>query len=137
MTGREKIEILIVDDLEGVRQDLRTALELTDVFAIVAEAVDGEDAIRQAERTRPDIVLMDLNMPVMNGFEATFQIKSRQLADAVVILTIYDEEKNRQRAQKAGADAFLVKGTPISIFEKTIRQVWKNSITKRMDHLES
>ncbi len=123
MTGRKKIKILIVDDLERVRQDLKTALELSDDFMVVGEAADGKEAIQQAESLNPDIVLMDLNMPVMNGLDATSQIRRRHLAGGVVMLTIYDDLKNRTQAQKAGADAFLVKGTPIAVFEKIIRQI--------------
>jgi DNA-binding NarL/FixJ family response regulator len=130
MTGRKKIRIMIVDDLDRVRQDLRIALELIDDFEVVCEATDGGVAIRQAEKFSPDIVLMDLNMPEKNGFDATLQIKQRHLAGGVVILTIYDDFKNRHQAQKVGADAFLIKGAPISTFETTIRQVWNNSLTR-------
>jgi DNA-binding NarL/FixJ family response regulator len=128
MIEGKKIRLMIVDDLKRVRQDLKTALELVEDFVVVSEAVNGNDAIQKAERYCPDVVLIDLKMPVMGGFEAVLQMKNRHLVGGIVMLTIYDEIQNRHQAQKVGVDAFLVKGTSMSIFEKTIRQVWMNSV---------
>lgn len=107
------IKILIVDDRAVVRAELRSVLELSERITVAGEAADGWEAIRQAEKLRPDIVLMDLEMPGPDGFEATRVIKARRLARAVIIFTVYGTEANRLKATEAGADAFLIKGTDL------------------------
>jgi DNA-binding NarL/FixJ family response regulator len=118
-----KIKILIVDDSEQVRQDLGTALGLMEGLEVVGEAADGLEAIRQAKKLCPDVVLMDLRMPRMGGLEATRHIKGRHLAQGVIILTVYGDEAARERATRAGADAFVEKGTSIQVLSEVIRQV--------------
>ena len=108
-----KIRVLIVDDLDHVRQGLRTVLELTDEQEVVAEAGTGLEAVQLAEQIKPDVILMDLEMPGLDGLEATGRIKSRHPNTGVVMLTIYDDPKNRKRAANAGVDAFLKKGAPL------------------------
>ncbi len=119
-----KIKVLIVDDLERVRQELRTALQLVEGLEVVGEAVNGLEAVRQAENLSPDIVLMDLEMPGLDGFEATRQIKERHLAKGVVVLTIHSHPSARERAARVGVDAFIEKGTPIQTLIEAIRRVW-------------
>ncbi len=119
-----KIKILIVDDKEQVRQGLRTALGLVEGLEIVGEAADGLKALQQAERLNPDVVLMDLEMPRMDGFEAARQIKDRHLARGVVALTIYGDTTTRRRAASEGVDAFVEKGTSIQALSEIIRHVW-------------
>jgi DNA-binding NarL/FixJ family response regulator len=120
-----KVRILIVDDLEHVRQGLRTVLQLTDDLEVVGEASNGLEAIQLAEQLEPDVVLMDLEMPKLDGFEATQRIKDRHPAIGVVMITIHDSNSNRERAAKVGVDAFVEKGTPIQVLSETIRQVWR------------
>lgn len=116
------IQILIVDDRAVVRNELRHVLELTGTVTVTGEAADGWEALRLAETLKPDIVLMDLEMPGLDGFEATRRIKTLNLARAVIIFTVYADAVNRQKAQEAGADAFVVKGadlrTLLDLFEK-------------------
>ncbi len=119
-----KIKLLIVDDLERVRQELRATLQLVEGLEVIGEAANGLEAVRQAENLRPDVVLMDLEMPSLDGFEATRQIKERHLVKGVVILTIHGHHSARERAAQVGADAFIEKGTPIQTLIETIRQVW-------------
>ncbi len=118
-----KIKLLIVDDQERVRQDLRTALQLMPGLEVVGEAADGFEAVRQAEDLGPDVVLMDLKMPGMDGFEATRQIKARRLVRGVVALTIYGDDSAREQAVRVGVDAFVEKGTPIQALAETIRKI--------------
>lgn len=118
-----KIKILIVDDKERVRQDLRTALGLMEGLEVIGEAADGLEAVRETEKLSPDVVLMDLKMPRMDGFEAARQIKDRHLARGVVALTIYSDDSARARAALVGVDAFVEKGTSIQTLNEIIRQV--------------
>ena len=120
-----KIRILIVDDLEHVRQGLRTLLQLTDDLEVVGEATNGLEAIQLAERLEPDVVLMDLEMPQLDGLEATQRIKDRHPGIGVVMITIYDNPGNRERAASVGADAFVEKGIAFEMLLDTIRQVGK------------
>ncbi len=102
--------VLIVDDTPQVLHDLRLLLELTGALEIVAEATDGLEAVRLAGTVSPDVVVMDLEMPGMDGYEATRQIKARQLARRVIILSIHAEPGEMERARAAGADGFVIKG---------------------------
>ena len=103
------IRVLIVDDTERVRQDLHTFLTLTGDIAIVGEASNGLEAVQQAEISHPQVVLMDLEMPIMDGYKAIRQIKAIQPACRVIALTIHGGEAEQQRAFGAGADDFIVK----------------------------
>ena len=123
VVNTEKIRILIVDDKERVRRDLRTTLGLMEGLEVIGEAADGLEALRQAEKLCPDVVLVDLKMPRMDGFEAARQIKDRHLARGVVALSLYGDTTTRQRAARAGVDAFVEKGTPIQTLNEIIRQV--------------
>jgi two-component system, NarL family, invasion response regulator UvrY len=105
--------ILIVDDREVVRKQLRNLLDLTGIVSVVGEAVDGWDALRQVRELKPDIVLMDLQMPKLDGFGATRQIKTLNLAKVVIIFTVYTDEANRKIALESGADEFIAKGTDL------------------------
>jgi DNA-binding NarL/FixJ family response regulator len=109
------IQILIVDDRAVVRKELRHLLELTGRVAVAGEAADGWEAVRKAAQLNPDIVLMDLEMPGLDGFEATRQIKARRLARAVIVFTVYGDDASREKALTAGADAFVVKGTDLAV----------------------
>jgi DNA-binding NarL/FixJ family response regulator len=120
-----KITVLIVDNLAHVRQGVRTLLQLADDIEVVGEAANGLEAVQMAEQFRPDIVIMDLKMPEMDGFEATQQIKNRHLARGVIALTLYDSQHNRERAAHVGADAFIEKDAAIDTLEKKIREVHK------------
>ena len=119
-----RIRILIVDDREQVRQDLKTVLGLVEGLEVIGEAADGLEALHQAEELGPDVVLMDLVMPRMDGFEATRRIKDRCLARGVVALTVYGDTTTRKRAASVGVDAFVEKGASIQTLSEIIRQVW-------------
>jgi DNA-binding NarL/FixJ family response regulator len=96
-----------------VREGLRTVLTLAGDIEIVGEARDGLEAVDQAQRLRPDVAVMDLEMPVMDGYEATRRIKAVCPACRVVALTIHAGEAERRSALAAGIDAFIVKGAPV------------------------
>jgi DNA-binding NarL/FixJ family response regulator len=107
--------VLIVDDSPQVRQELRTLLPLAGDIEIVGEAADGQEAIRMAAARYPQVVLMDLEMPVLDGYEATRQIKASCPSCRVVALTVHGDEAARQKAMQAGADLFLVKGVSVKV----------------------
>ena len=113
------IRVLIVDDMAQVRRDLCTVLPLAGQAAglqleIVGEAGNGQEAIQRVSALQPDVVLMDLEMPVMGGYEATRQIKTHSPGCRVIALTIHGDETVQQRASQAGMDDFVVKGAPIN-----------------------
>ena len=110
--------ILIVDDVPQVRKDLRTLLSLAGDFEVVGEAANGLEAIRLAEAFQPEVILMDLEMPVLDGYEAAQQIKARWPQCKVIALTVHGYEAARKKASQAGIDAFIVKGAPVeTIFQ--------------------
>jgi DNA-binding NarL/FixJ family response regulator len=116
-----EIRILIVDDVERVRQNLRTFLTLTGDIEIVGEANNGSEAICLAEALCPQVILMDLEMPVLDGYEATRQIKMAQPSCRIIALTIHDGEMERVKASQVGVDDFVVKGPSVDGLIKSIR----------------
>jgi YesN/AraC family two-component response regulator len=106
----QRRRVLIADDQRPTRKGLKALLDLAPGVAWVGEAADGREAISMVEAWRPDVVLMDVRMPVMDGIEATQSIKSLWPKVKVIVLTLYDEYQ--AQALAAGADAFLVKGGP-------------------------
>ena len=122
-----KISILIVDDMEPVRQGLRTIFQLTDDFEVVGEACNGLEAIQAAEQLKPDVVLMDLEMPALGGLEATRQIKEQHPEIAVVILTIHGSDEVRAEAMGAGSDYFIAKEAPTEHLLAAIREITASS----------
>ena len=122
------IRVLIVDDMAQVRRDLCTVLPLAGQAAgleieVVGEAGNGQEAIQQAAALRPDVVLMDLEMPIMSGYEATRQIKAGSPGCRVIALTIHGDETVQQKAIQAGVDDFVVKGAPIaSVIQAMIKE---------------
>jgi len=115
------IRVLIVDDVERVRQDLCTFLTLTGNIQIVGEASNGLEAIRLVEALCPQVVLMDLEMPIMDGYEAARQIKAIHPACRVIALTIHAGEAERQQALQAGMADVVIKGAPLEVLLRAIR----------------
>lgn len=114
------IRVLIVDDMANVRQDLRTLLDLAGDIEIVGEASDGFEAIYQVEKLEPDVVILDLEMPVLDGYQAASQIKARFPSSTIIALTIHSCQEAIQQAIQAGVDSYLVKGTS---FEELIQAI--------------
>lgn len=118
-----KKRVLIVDDIPQVCAELRTLLPLAGDIEIVGEAGNGQEAIRQAAALQPDVVLMDLEMPVMSGYEAIRQIKIQSPGCRVIALTVHGYGEAQDRASRCGADAFIVKGAPLASLVREI--LWK------------
>jgi DNA-binding NarL/FixJ family response regulator len=103
------IRVLLVDDEPAVLRGLRMRLGLEADIAIVGEAADGETAVDQASRLSPDVVLMDVNLPVVDGITATRELGTRVPQAAVVILSLHENQSTIDRALAAGAAAFVAK----------------------------
>jgi DNA-binding NarL/FixJ family response regulator len=117
---RPRMRVLIVDDTPEVLHDLRQLLELTGLFEIVAEAGDGREALRLAGELCPDAVVMDLEMPGMDGYAVTRRIKLCQPSARVVILSVHAGPAEQERARSAGADSFVEKGADYEVLVKAI-----------------
>jgi len=134
------IRILLVDDEQMVRMGLRLILESEDDFEVVGEAGDGAEAVALAKKLDPDVVLMDIQMPVMNGLDATREIKTldREESSRVLILTTFELDEYVYEALRAGASGFLLKRTPAEDLIAGIRVVHSGdallapSVTKRL-----
>lgn len=103
--------VLIADDHGVVRKGLRLQLEQYPDVEVVGEAADGREAVRMAGELQPDIVIMDIGMPNLNGVEATAQITKRSPAPGVIILSMHSDEEYLMRALSAGAKGYLLKDT--------------------------
>ncbi|MFC4137877.1 MULTISPECIES: response regulator transcription factor [unclassified Microbacterium] len=120
MTG---IRIVVADDQEIVRDGLVTVLGLIDGFDVVAEAGDGEQAVRAVGMHRPDVVLMDLRMPGTDGIAATSRILADFPATRVLVLTTFDDDESITRALQAGARGYLTKDAGRAQLSSAIRAV--------------
>jgi DNA-binding NarL/FixJ family response regulator len=119
------ISVLVADDQELVRAGFRLILQTQPDIDVVGEATDGAQAIDAAERLQPDVVLMDIRMPGIDGIEAARRILSREHGDLVrvLILTTFDRDEYVYRALQAGASGFLLKDTPPEQLVAAIRMV--------------
>jgi DNA-binding NarL/FixJ family response regulator len=115
------MKIIICDDQAVVRDGLEMLLRLEKDFEIVGSAADGAEAVELAARCHPDLVLMDLKMPGVNGIEATRQIRTRLPQVKILVLTTYDEDEWVFDAIRAGASGYLLKDTPRTKLTEAIR----------------
>jgi len=119
------IRILLADDHAVMRRGLRALIEGYDDFQVVGEANDGREAVSLAESLKPDVVVMDLSMPNLNGTEAARQITSKLDNTAVIVLSMHSDESYVLRALKAGARGYLVKESAEDDLINAIRAVSK------------
>jgi DNA-binding NarL/FixJ family response regulator len=119
----DRIRIVIADDHELFRRGLRMVLEEEEGIEVVGEAGDGEEAIEMAAEHVPDVVVMDVRMPVISGIEAAEHIKEEQPATRILMLTISDEEEDLYEAIKAGANGYLLKEISIDEIGNAVRSV--------------
>lgn len=120
----EKLRLMIVDDNPHARKALSAFISTQDWLKVISEASNGDDAVRKVRDQSPDMILMDIQMPVMDGLKATQIIKEHWPRIKVVILTIYADY--RLQAKQVGADAFLVKGCSMEEMTSTIRSLSLN-----------
>lgn len=119
-----KITVVIADDHELFRQGTRNLIENEEDIEVVGEAVNGKEAIEMVEKLKPDIVLMDISMPEVNGIEATKRIKIIRPSTAVIILTAYDNDKYISALLEAGAAGYLLKNVRGTELINAIRSVF-------------
>jgi DNA-binding NarL/FixJ family response regulator len=121
MNDREdqrQISILIVDDHPLFRDGLQQALTLEDDLNVIGQSEDGEDALRAARRLQPDVILLDINLPLMNGLQVARQLKAERTNAAVIVLTAYHDSQQVLHAMRAGASAYCSKDvTPDELIE--------------------
>jgi PAS domain S-box-containing protein len=122
-----RIRVLLVDDHAMVRQGLKTMLEAYTDVEVVAEASDGEEALTAAEHHRPTVVVMDLNMPKMNGLEATARLKARYPDLAIIGLSINAGRENQDAMKKAGGAVLLTKEAAVDELYRTIQRALEPS----------
>ncbi len=121
MTDEAAIRLLIVDDHPVVRDGLRGMFAGDPQFEVVGEAADGAEAVVRAEALRPDVVLMDLRMPVVDGVTATAELVSRGLPARVLVLTTYETDSDVLPAIEAGATGYLLKDSPRAELFRAVR----------------
>ncbi len=119
----ENIKVLVVDDHQVVRQGLRTFLDLQEDISVIGEAVDGKQALELVRELKPDVVLMDLVMPHMDGIAATQQVRALGLSTKVIALTSFSEDDKVFPAIQAGAASYLLKDVSPDDLAEAIRAV--------------
>lgn len=129
MIGTATIRVMIVDDHDMVRDGLNLMLETSDDFMAVGEAKNGEEAIKLCEHVRPDVILMDIMMPIRDGIFATEQIRKQFPNVKIIALTSYDYAGMVETALKAGAISYLKKNVSISELADAIREAYAGNPT--------
>ena len=117
----EKIRILMADDHPVVRAGIRGMLETQPDFEVIAEAENGQEAVASGSKLKPDVILMDLRMPQMEGVEAIGKIKESQPEIHILVLTTYDTDADIVRAVEAGATGYLLKDAPREELFRAVR----------------
>jgi DNA-binding NarL/FixJ family response regulator len=115
--------VIVVDDQLMVRAGIAAIVDAEDDLDVVGEAADGEAALELAARVRPDVVLMDIRMPGMDGLTATESLRARRDPPEVIVLTTFDTDAHVLRAMRAGASGFLLKHTPPDQIAQAVRRV--------------
>ena len=123
--AREKLTIVLADDHTLVRQGIETLLSGNDSLEIVGQAGDGYEALELIEDRKPDLAILDISMPRLNGLEATRKMAEKGLDTEVIFLSMYDDEGYIRRAIKTGASGYLLKEDAIDELEEAIESVRK------------
>lgn len=131
----EKVRILIVDDYPVVREGLRTMLSTDRTIEVVGEASDGAEAVAVVAEKKPNVVLMDIRMPNMDGIQATRHIKDEHPSTSVIVLTMYDNDAHVIDAVRAGASGYLLKDASRELLLHSIRTVSSGATLIKTDLL--
>ena len=117
------IRVLLVDDQELIRAGLRGILRTRFGFEIIGECADGREVGAAVATLRPDVVLMDVRMPIVDGIEATVALRQQEDAPPVLVLTTFDDDEALAAALRAGASGFVLKGIPVDDLQRAVRTV--------------
>ncbi|WP_279222254.1 response regulator transcription factor [Anaerophilus nitritogenes] len=118
------IRVLIADDHELMRQGLKQIIELEDDIKVVELAVDGEDTIKKSQKLKPDVILLDINMPNMNGIQALRRLKDMGTDSKIIMLTIHEDQEYLFETINIGASGYVLKDAESSSLVKAIRDVY-------------
>jgi len=124
----EQIKIIIADDQRLMREGLKTIVDLEEDMEVLATAANGLEAVELCRQLAPDLVLMDIRMPEMDGVEATARITAEDLAGGVIVVTTFDDDKFIVEALQAGAKTYLLKDLPSEKLLATIRSTYRGDI---------
>ncbi|MFC2038397.1 response regulator [Chloroflexota bacterium] len=122
------MRILIVDDHAVVREGFHTLLEAQPDIEVIGEATNGREAIEKTEELSPDVILMDISMPVMNGLEATSVIKNKNPGIIILILTMHENDQYFFKILEEGASGYFVKGGSSAELVTALRTVWGGQV---------
>jgi two-component system response regulator DegU len=120
-----KISVLIADDHCMVRQGIKQIIELEEDIVVIAQASNGEEAVKLAAIHRPDIILMDINMPGTNGIDAIKALREKQNTSRVIVLTIHEDREYLFKTLQMGAEGYVLKDAEPSVLVHAIRSVYK------------
>jgi DNA-binding NarL/FixJ family response regulator len=123
VTGEEPLRVLVCDDHPVYRDGLSMLLSSLEGLEVVGTAADGVEAVRRAGELQPDVVVMDLQMPGLNGIEATARMTAEHPHVAVLVLTMYDDDESVFAAMRAGARGYLLKGAAQDVIARAITSV--------------
>ena len=121
------VKVMVVDDHPLLREGLRSVISAVPGFELVAAAATGSEAITAAAVHRPDVVVMDLNMPDLDGVQTTTQLLAAHPDMAILILTMYDEDELRRAALRAGARGYLLKGATHTELVQALRSLGRRN----------
>jgi len=124
----DKIKIVIADDQRLMREGLKTILDLEEDMEVLGTAANGREALELCRRLKPDVVLMDIRMPEMDGVEATKLISTENVATRVIVVTTFDDDELIIKALKAGAKTYLLKDLPSEKLLAVIRATYNGDI---------
>lgn len=120
----DKIKVLIADDHSMVRQGLKQILELENDLIVIAQASNGEEAIKLAREQKPDVILMDINMPGTNGLQAIKELKQDKHPSKIIVLTIHEDRQYLFKTIQMGAEGYVLKDAEPSVLIDAIRSVY-------------
>lgn len=122
------IKVILADDHGVVRSGIKTLLETEDYIAVIAEASNGEEALMKAKTLQPDLVIIDVRMPVLNGIEATRKIRAEVPDTKVLVLSMHDDEEYVLQALECGASGYLLKDASKEEFLKAVKTVYQGEM---------
>lgn len=120
-----KIRVLIADDHLMVREGLKQLIELEEDIVVIAQAGDGREAIEKIIKYSPDVVLLDINMPIMNGLEVIQYIKDKNINSNILMLTLHNEVEYLLKAVEIGVKGYVLKDSESDVLIKAIREIYK------------